>query len=233
MKKIISIIVLFILLVIIGVLIFSKEINITSYKNQKNKQEKQIIKTAKTGVTYFIYFTGIRCPHCAKVDPILLGQKLRDNNIMVIEYEIHRESLNAPLIIIYNDKYKTGLGIPLLIAGDGKAKIAIGDKEILYSLDKMIFDNQENDILLPNNKVSFETLDISEMPGLPKIWYQNRLAIKKNILSKENTEIKDFLIKGIIPEINKNSDKKEVILSGQKVIFGNAVEINGWILMYN
>lgn len=183
--------------------------------------------------THLVYFTGIGCPHCANVDPILLKNKVKESELMVIEYEIYQHRQNAPLLMSYDNKYKTGLGVPLVIAGNNKDKSTVGDSPILRNLDKIIRYNKANDIVLPNKTISFENLDISQMPGLPKIWYKNRLAVKDDVSSIENENIKEFLINGNIPQNSKISNKTKAALSGDIATFKNAVKINGWTLMYN
>jgi len=76
--------------------------------------------------TCVVFFTGIGCPHCAKVDPVLheeLPEKYPD--LVIIEYEIYQERGNASLIYEYDDVYSSGLGIPLIIFG--KDDFLIGD----------------------------------------------------------------------------------------------------------
>ena len=63
-----------------------------------------------------VYFTGVGCPHCAKTDPVVLEDLLREYpNFIVIEYEIYQQGQNAPLLYEYDSKYQSGLGIPLII----------------------------------------------------------------------------------------------------------------------
>lgn len=219
---------------VLPVILFSL-IGFYAFKGQSiaNTENKDVVKVSETGITHFVYFTGIGCPHCANVDPVLLKNKVREKDVMVIEYEIYQQRQNAPLLMTYNSKYKSGLGVPLLIAGDCKEKAVVGDRPILDKLDNLIEENKSNCVVLPNKKVPFEELDISQIPGLPKIWYKDRLAIKEDATSTENETIKDFLIEGKVPEGANTSDDKEAALSGSKVEFKNAVKINGWTLMYN
>lgn len=204
------------------------------FKNNQSEQVNKNIETISRSLsdrTHFIYFTGVGCPHCANVDPVLLKDRVRNKNLMVIEYEIYQQRQNAPLLMDYNNNYKSGLGIPLIIAGDCKDNTVIGDASILKYLDEKIDDNKANCIVLPDLKVPFENLNISEIPGLPKIWYKNRLAVKEDIKSDANEIIKAFLIDGIIPENAKKSDKNQVSLSGDKIKFKTSIVINGWNLM--
>jgi hypothetical protein len=185
--------------------------------------------------TYFIYFTGIGCPHCANVDPILLKEKVRNEDVLVIEYEIYQQRQNAPLLMAYNDKYKTGLGVPLLITEDcsknKEIEGKVGSQQILNFLNQNILDNEGNNVVLVDKVRSFESLNISEIKGLPNLWYKNRVAMKKTVDSEESKAIKDFILKGIVPENASVSDIKEVSLSGSEVKVENAMKFDGWVLI--
>lgn len=228
MKKILIVVSLFITFSLIGIFADNKQ-------ETKIKPKLKPISTTEIvqdGRTNFVYFTGIGCPHCSNVDPILFKETVRNNDVFIIEYEIYQQRQNAPLIMTYNDKYNTGLGVPLLIAGDSHDKAMVGDSPILQNLDNAIDNNRNNLITLADESISFEELDMSKIPGLPNIWYKNRVAIKKNINTLENQTIKDFLIDGIVPNITRKHNSNEVQLSGDKVIFENSIEFSGWVLMF-
>lgn len=232
MKKIIIIAISVIVFTLIAFTINKskgKQIRETKIEKTETKEEK----FSKDNIAHFVYFTGVGCPHCANADPILLKEKISNSDIMVIEYEIYQQKANAPLLMSYDNSYDTGLGVPLLIAGNCKEKTVIGDRGILQNLDKLSLDNKNNCIILSNNTVPFEELDFSELPGLPKIWFKDRIAIKKDLTSKANEIIRDFIINKTIPENAKNHNNNKVALSGDKVEFENSLEIDGWILMYN
>ncbi len=116
-----------------------------------------------------VYFTGIGCPHCAQVDPFVLEQLPKEYpNLRIIEYEIYQERENAPLLYRYNDVYGSGLGIPLAILG--KDRFIVGDKPILDNLRKEIEKGSNPCPLIDGSLVNFEELDLSSLPGKPKIW---------------------------------------------------------------
>lgn len=187
----------------------------------------------KDDITYLVYFTGIGCPHCANVDSVLLNEKLHDDNIIIVEYEIYQQSINAPLIMSYNSTYNSGLGIPILITENKENQYLLGDKDILKNVDNYINTNKKNTLLLPNNKIDFITSDISIVPGLPKIWYKDRVAIKTNIKSRENDNIKKFLLFKTIPSNAKVLTESEVSISGDTIKYDHAIALNGWKLLYN
>lgn len=118
--------------------------------------------------TCLVYFTGIGCPHCAKVDPVVL-EKLPEEypNLVVIEYEIYQEKENAPLFYKYNEVYGSGLSIPLVIFD--QERFIAGDKPILSNIRQEI-EKSNPCPLIDGSAVIFEELDISQLPGKPKIW---------------------------------------------------------------
>jgi hypothetical protein len=184
----------------------------------------------------FIYFTGIGCPHCANTDPVLLEKVIREENLLIIEYEIYRENINAPLMVNYNDKHGTSFAIPMLIAGrqtgvTAKSEAIVGDRPILKDLPELIKKYRGNDIILPNSAVSFEKLSLADLPLKPKIWYQDRVAVKDDLESKASENIKTFIMHGTEPEECMTSEKDEVVLSDYKVKFEKACSYKGWTLM--
>ncbi len=61
-----------------------------------------------------VYFTGVGCSHCVKTDPVILIDLLREYpDLVIIEYEIYQQPINAPLLFEYDSQYGSGLGIPL------------------------------------------------------------------------------------------------------------------------
>lgn len=119
--------------------------------------------------TCVVYFTGIGCPHCAQVDPVLL-EELPEKypELVIIEYEIYQERGNAPLLYEYNNVYGSGLGIPLVILG--RDNFLIGDTPILQNIEKKLEENKGNPCpLIDGTTINFEELDVSSLPGKPKI----------------------------------------------------------------
>jgi hypothetical protein len=119
-----------------------------------------------------VYFTGIGCPHCAQTDPVVLGQLLKEYpNLKIIEYEIYQERENASLLYEYNDLYGSGLGIPLIIFGQDR--FLVGDTPILNNIRQEIEKGNNPCPLIDGSSIDFEELDLSSLPGKPKIWSQS------------------------------------------------------------
>jgi cytochrome c biogenesis protein CcdA/thiol-disulfide isomerase/thioredoxin len=125
-----------------------------------------------------VYFTGVGCSHCARTDPIILEDLLREYpNLIIVEYEIYQQRENAPLLEKYNENYNSGLGIPLIIFKEDEH--LIGDKPILDNVREIIEKLGANSCpLMAGSSQNFEDLDLAALPGKPKIWTQNRVLIK-------------------------------------------------------
>jgi hypothetical protein len=191
------------------------------------------IKPATGDFASLVYFTGIGCPHCANVDSVLLKQKIRQGNLLVVEYEIYRDTMNAPLLMAYDKQFDTGLGVPMIVVEDRKGGAIVGDTPILKVLDDLIIRHKGNGIVLPAGERSFGSLSLADLPRLPKIWFKNRVAVRKDRSSRESESIKVFLLNGTKPLGCLSVNEKEVSLSGDKVVFANACKVNGWLLMHD
>ena len=185
--------------------------------------------------TCAIYFTGIGCPHCARTDPVVLGQlPLENKNLRIIEYEIYQNQENAPLLVQYNSEYNLSMGVPLIIFS--KENYIIGDTPILENIRSVLNSTKSSNCLLAYGDVKrFEDIDFEKLPGSPKIWAKDRVLIK-NPEGKTDNEILHKLIEtdNIQLELNKTGYKKirpkVVQLSGRKLYFKNAAEVGGWTI---
>jgi hypothetical protein len=184
-----------------------------------------------------VYFTGVGCPHCAKTDPVVLNDLLKKHsNLVVIEYEIYQQQVNAPLLYQYDSEYSSGLGVPLIIFN--KDEYFIGDAPILKNAEGIIDKLNNNDCsLIDGSSVDFNSLDITSLVGQPKIWRNERILLK--IGDNGNNEVlKELLttdnISSVIEGINYSIiESKPVSLSGKKVSFDNAIQLDGWIFQWN
>ncbi len=191
------------------------------------------VPKADSGWTNLIYFTGVGCPHCASSDPVVLKNRPRKGDVMIFEYEIYRDSVNGQFLMDYNKLYGASLAVPQIIAGPEKADIVSGNAPILKGLDTLISLHKNNDILLGDTHVSFGELSLVKLPYKPKIWFKDRVAIRKDSASLQSDSIKDFLLKGIVPEDCEKEEKAIVPLSGSKVKFKEACLFDGWVLMHD
>ena len=186
-----------------------------------------------------VYFTGVGCPHCAKTDPVVLTQFLKDYpNLIIIEYEIYKQRDNAPLLYEYNSVYNSGMGVPLLIFGPND--YIIGDSPILQNARNRIQKSEVNPCPLLDSSVGFNEMDLNSLPGAPKIWSKNRILIapeKRNEKIDNNLAKKLLTIDDLSSLLSKNNFEKvnpqDVALSGRYVKFNNAIRISGWTFQWN
>ncbi len=87
-----------------------------------------------------VYFTGIGCPHCAKTDPYLFYEFLPTHPIVLVEYEVYRESkYNAKVMDWYVENVRGGdskfYGIPQIYMDDKHT--IVGDDPILKGIENV------------------------------------------------------------------------------------------------
>jgi len=189
----------------------------------------------KKDVVCSVYFTGIGCPHCAKADPFVFGSLLQENpNLVIIEYEIYQDQVNAPLHYQYATNYNIRTGIPSLIFNSDT--YLRGDTPILNNADFTVKDLESNPCPLTDALVDFKDVDFNMLSGNPKIWVKNRIIIKGN--ERIDSEIiKDLLFNNITRSL-ENIDYEviepvDVALSGDKRSFAYAYKIEDWIFQSN
>ena len=184
-----------------------------------------------------VYFTGVGCPHCAKTDPVLLGEALRTHDkVVVIEYEIYQQQVNSQFLYFYDQTYGSGLGVPLLIFGPDES--LVGDIPILGALEGSLASRKDagNPCPLLDGQAEFGEMNISAIPGLPNIWTNGRILMRigagtipsdilRNFLTADNPAeaALDAEEAGIIVE---NITASPVPLSGSQITFEQAVRLS-------
>ena len=183
-----------------------------------------------------VYFTGIGCSHCAKADPYVLNDLFDEYpELLIIEYEIYQDQVNAPLLYQYNEKYSSGLGIPLLIINSNV--FVGGDIPIIQNAKNIIDRLETNGCPLPDgSNIDFKDLEISNLPGKPKLWVNDRIVIPDS-----NTDGK--ILKQLLTEDNLTAtltsgqfsmdDIETVSLSGGQIKFQHAVSFGASKFMWN
>lgn len=183
-----------------------------------------------------VYFTGIGCSHCAHSDPVVLDTMPKTTNLVVIEYEIYRDAVNSRLMVGYDDNYNTGFGVPLLIFNKGE--YLRGDTPIITQVKGILNELGSNNCPLEDGtSSSFEDLDITTLPGKPKIWKGERILMAVSGAG-DSEELKNLLTTDKPLEALETVDyqimePQAVPLSGAEVTFDNAVKIGGWIFQWN
>jgi len=184
---------------------------------------------SRAGYICAVYFTGVGCPHCAKTDPVVLGSlPLEYPNLVIIEYEIYQQPENAPFLYAYNSRYGSGMGIPLLIFGEGN--YIRGDTPILENVRGVIQGMSENPCPLILGSVSFEELNLSSLPGKPKIWANGRVLIPINESRESLNEV--LFSQDVLSSLPQYEvvEPEPVPLSGRYLYFERAVKVGGWLL---
>ena len=182
-----------------------------------------------------VYFTGIGCSHCAHTDPVVLDTMPKTTNLVVIEYEIYRDAVNSRLMAGYDDNYNTGFGVPLLIFNSEYLR---GDTPIITQVKRTINELGSNNCpLVDGTSSSFEDLDITTLPGIPKIWKNEKILMSSGG-GGNNELLKSLLTAENISQVLENEpyeiiEPQAVPLSGAEVNFDNAVKISGWIFQWN
>ncbi len=178
-----------------------------------------------------VYFTGIGCPHCAKTDPIVFNLFNKYPNLTVIEYEIYQENINAPLLSKYCDLLGLArCGIPLVIFSN--TSYLIGDLPIIQSIETYMDANSDNEFLLLNGSQSLLELNISSLPGKPKIWFKNGVLFKENDLWTLEWNGNESFYKIVPPELLSEigdeyslAEPEDLPISGGSISFENAVKV--------
>lgn len=184
------------------------------------------------------YFTGIGCPHCGNVDPIILGDWLQEYpELVVIEYELYQHPENPSVFEYIAEQYNlSSLGIPKVAFAKG---ISIsGDTPILTTVPQIL---RERENITTESGVAFVNLDrlnLVGIPGSPQIWHRDRVMIRNG--TEEGDEI---FIKSLLSSENLNDalagqsyekiDPLPVNISDGAIPFEYAVAVKGWVLQWN
>lgn len=202
--------------------------------------------TEETEVLGLVYFTGIGCPHCARVDPILLKEKLfTEEKLAIIEYEIKAIKENATLILEYDRTYSSGKGYPLAIFGEDDFYIS---GNIIPKVEEYLSQGKTNNVPFPTTvyekgTTAFENIEFSKLKGKPTIWYYGKVISR---YSDGETPIDDKVLHEIlnakttaeIEEIIRKYDyhtidDKRIQLSQTEIVFDNTIHLPGWKIYYN
>jgi len=191
----------------------------SSIQAQENTQIKSIT-----------YFTGIGCPHCAKVAPVLHKEVNTDGNLLIVEYEIYKQRANAKYLNIY--------AIPLVLYN--YPNYDLGDVNILKNFDEKLKSTPINTYELTNGYMDILSADLNKFEGKPKIYGKDRVAYQntnKNLSPEENTLIKNFLLTQNLNAYVKELDGKKVKtltikISGAEEVYDYGISIGSWNILW-
>ena len=184
------------------------------------------------------YFTGIGCPHCAKVTPVLHEKVNKEGNFLLVEYEIYQQSANAKYLDIYGNRYGSGLGIPLVLYDE--PNYDLGDVNILKNFDEKLAKTPVNTFELTNGYMDILSADLNKFEGKPKIYGKDRVAYQntnKDLSPEENSIVRDFLLTQDLNTYVKELEGKKVktltiTLSGTKEVYDYGISVGSWNILW-
>ena len=187
--------------------------------------------------TCVVYFHGIGCPRCAKYDPIVFDQLMSEYpNLAIIEYEIYRQTQNAPLLYDYHAQYNSWWKIPLMIfEKDEYVTAGLQATNQMVSILEQLGSNKCP--LIDGSSQDFNDLDPQSLPGYPRIWYKDRILIRVGP-EGDGELLRKLLIGDDITTVLESAEFQtiepiRVILSGKEVEFENGILIDDWILQWH
>jgi len=207
------------------------------FSEDAHKHEEE--KVVRTGSISAVYLTGIGCPNCAKTDPVLLNETLsKIPELYLFEYEVYKQKkYNREIVIDYFKSFFSddSNAIPTLIINDEYRDMG---KWNVFSLAEDIELLKEAPFPHVDGKTytKFEDLDITKLPGKPKIWHQNRVLIKVDE-GGDNLTLKKLLSAKSIEDVlktvkHKKLSPQDVEISKGKIPFNNAVLVDGWKFLW-
>jgi cytochrome c biogenesis protein CcdA/glutaredoxin len=211
----------------------------TNVNQINSQQENQSNNYINDNIICAIYFTGIGCPHCAKIDPFLFEDYLpKHPNLIIIEYEVKNKQENAQYMVQYNSIYNSGYNIPVMIVDKDNIFYYT---EIQKNIDSLDFNKNHCElanVVYSDNKDYFKNINLNNIKGKPTIWRENR-ALEKICDSNLDSNILHNLISSknidsILVDINYSFiENKSIEYSQGSKEFKNAVELDGWRFYWN
>ena len=184
------------------------------------------------------YFTGIGCPHCAKVTPVLHEKVNTEGNFLIVEYEIYQQSANAKYLNIYGNRYGSGLGIPLVLYDE--PNFDLGDVNILKNFDEKLTNTPVNTFELTDGYIDMLSADLNKFEGKPKIYGKDRVAYQNtnsDLSPEENSTVIGFLLaqdlNAYVTELSGRKAKNLTIqLSGAEEVYDYGISIGSWNILW-
>jgi hypothetical protein len=183
------------------------------------------------------YFTGIGCPHCKNVDPVIFGDWLEEYpDLIVVEYEIYEHTENVPIFQTFVTQLNISPGVPNLVMGINGS--VAGDTKILDMVPAVM--DQRANITAEFGNVFF-TLDrckFAALTGSPQIWHDNRILIKTGPDESDDVFLKELLLTDDLYTTLRGTEYEEVDpvpvnFSGGAAEFEHAIQTGNWTLQWN
>jgi len=183
------------------------------------------------------YFTGIGCPHCANVDPVIFGDWLDEYpDLVIIEYELYKHENNGPVFKAFINQFGMSGGVPNMLMGyNGSVS---GDTPILNTLPNLMAERENITAQYGEVFYLLETSNLAGLPGDPQIWHDDRILIRNGTETVDDAVLHQLLITDdLMPVLSgipyTKINATAVPTSGSSISFDHAVAIDGWILQWN
>jgi hypothetical protein len=187
------------------------------------------------GTITAIYFTGIGCSHCAKVDHVLLGEWLTEHpDLVVIEYEVFQKNENMRILTDLNTRYGSGTGVPILFFSP--ETWLGGDSSILTGTPAVLRELENNRSARAALLLDFPSLDITTLPGSPTIWHKDRILMRTGTGNGEHVKAlfqAGNISAGLAAAGFSRVEPLSVPISERERSFLQAAEGNGWRIQWN
>lgn len=197
--------------------------------------------------TCAVYLTGIGCPACARIEPLILSELLSEiPGLVIIEYEIYRKRQeNQKISQNYFSSFlrpEAQSGIPSLILGKNTYVGAVAIRDAAGKIRKETFPEcpMPDKSLMP-----LEEFIASRLPGRPRIWTKNRVFIlePKSPDAPLDTRTRDACMRALIQAEDITSllqnisfneiSPKPVETSRGMIKFQNAVMVGNWRVQWD
>ncbi len=185
-----------------------------------------VIISSAFSTNCIVYFEGIGCPHCAKVDKYIFNEFINTHDTLVIEYEVYQHRENVNILANYISKFGGLNGVPQIYLTTGSH---VGDVGILNYLKQH---SGESKCRTLNGDFEVNDLRFDELPGTPRIWYKDRVVVvgDENISEllgmDENKAVFEFLFGNFTPR--GENVTPIVSYSHGSLKFSNGVKVGDW-----
>ncbi len=179
-----------------------------------------------------VYLTGVGCPNCAATDPVLLTELTNKYpELVIIEYEIYEDrASNQEVSSQYFESYREGeiTGIPFIVFDGENSRIG---KYGVEESEEIVSALESNSCPMPDGtSVAFDELDLTTLPGKPKIWSGGRVLLKGE--GGDNSKLKALLVEeDIVAELGglASNPGVDVGLSGGHMEYKESYDVGGWV----
>lgn len=184
-----------------------------------------------------VYFHGIGCPYCENVDPFIfrVWQKFYPG-FVVIDYEINSDVANGQVFLMYVEVYQIRKDIPVLFFS---ANHCIGnDTGIILESPEILLECSANSSYREETAIRFNTLDLANLPGHPRVWHNGRVLIKTGT-GGDNDLLRQLLfdanISGVLERVPHTIVNPVPLPYSDDATgtFHHAVQVEGWTLQWN